>query len=109
MKYFIVHLAIFALSLAPVVVFAQASVSNHGQVQELYTKGKKAFEEEDFVAALKYLYAFKIISGEEFSKSPKFAAQIDERIRLSELQLRNALTAARIPSGPSSRGSGSSR
>lgn len=82
MKCLISHL--FKSLFAIVLLLVSATSIYAGNRDDLYTKGIKAYEENDYVSALKNLYAFYIINEKEIDAKPDFKKKLKERISKSE-------------------------
>ena len=59
--------------------------------QMLYKKGYEAYQNKDYISALKYLYAYRVANENKLPEHENFTAQIDEAITISEHEIRNAI------------------
>ncbi|MFM2368102.1 MAG: hypothetical protein RL619_398 [Bacteroidota bacterium] len=56
--------------------------------EDLYKIGQKAFNDKDYVTALKYLFAYKTLNIAELKKHKKFLDDLDTSIKISEDNIR---------------------
>lgn len=55
--------------------------------QELYTMGNEAYQNKDYVSALKYLFAYRVVNENELTSHEKFLTQLDKAIEISERKI----------------------
>lgn len=93
MKIIILQCLIIAFSLAGNIffVYADASPKNSDNEQTMYRMGNEAYLEKDYVSALKYLFAYRMVNEIELAKHKEFSAQIEEAIETSERKIREAI------------------
>jgi hypothetical protein len=80
-----ISIVALCLTLAHVVVFSQECPGNKNR--EIYNKGKYAYEKKDYVSALKYLFAYRLINEGELKKCKNLLIQLDKAIVDSEDKL----------------------
>jgi hypothetical protein len=57
--------------------------------EDLYKTGNEALKKEDYVTALKYLFAYRTLKSEELNKHPDFLRTLDASISTAESKLRS--------------------
>lgn len=63
---------------------------------DLYKKGKNAYNNKNYVDALKYLYSYKVVNEDKlFELEPKFLKQLNSAIAECEIMLRQKLIVIR--------------
>lgn len=72
-------------------LWAQVEGANNTPSNNFYELGKVAFEEDDYINAIKFLFAYKMRHEEELEDNPEFLAKIDSALDQSEKALREAL------------------
>lgn len=81
----------FVLVLMSTPAFGEPPESSD-KIQELYEKGKKAYETQEYSDALKYLYAFWVVSEQQLREYPELLTGVNERISISENKIKTALS-----------------
>jgi len=76
--------------------FTSHIVQSSNNFGELYTKGKNAYKNKNYVDALKYLYSYKVINEHKLSDGHKdFLAKLNNAILDCEFNLRQKLIVIR--------------
>lgn len=81
--------SLICLSVAVGVTLSHDSIA--ADRSDLYDSGRRAYQNEDYVAALKNLHAFYAINQKQVDRDLEFKAEVLDAINYSENWLRNAL------------------
>jgi hypothetical protein len=70
---------------------AQGAESSNDPTDVYYEKGREAYNNKDYIDAVKFLFAYKISHQDFLDKNPTFLTQLNAVIDDSETKLREAL------------------
>lgn len=79
------RLTSFLLAIATLLL---SNVSFAWNRDDLYKIGKEAYYKQDYVSALKNLYAYYVLNEVEINKHPDFKKRINDSISTSEAKIR---------------------
>lgn len=84
-------LRIFLSSVLFLMVFGLSLDVTAAEREDLYALGKSAYESQDYVLAIKNLYAFYIVNLDSINENPSFKNSIESKISECETKLALAL------------------
>ena len=74
------------------VVWADMTVSDD-EINRIYDAGYEAYHAKDYVTALEYFFAYRLLNKELWSKDPEFGRKFDMTISSIEAIIHDALKA----------------
>ena len=84
-------LTVLLLGYFPFLFAEDAVEQSNSKARDIYRKGNDAYQNKDYVSALKYLYAYRVSNEKDLLEHKNFLSQLDEAIENSERQIRNAI------------------
>lgn len=85
------YLKNFLFNVVLLISFVFSSQLTAAEREDLYQSGKSAYESQNYVTAIKNLYAFYVLNIDFFDKDPTFKDSIEKKIAECETILKLAL------------------